>query len=52
VGDPDYYKRFGFRNLPELTLEGVPPENFLALAFGKNSARGTVSFHEAFLATG
>ena len=52
VGDPDYYKRFGFRNLPELTLEGVPPENFLALAFGKDSARDAVSFHEAFLATG
>ena len=22
VGDPGYYERFGFRNLPELTLEG------------------------------
>ncbi len=51
VGDPEYYKRFGFRNLPGLTLEGVPPENFLALTFGKDSARGAVSFHEAFLAT-
>lgn len=30
VGDPDYYKRFGFKNCPELTLEGVPQRNFLA----------------------
>ena len=52
VGDPEYYKRFGFRNLPGLTLEGVPKENFLALAFGNHSARGAVSFHEAFFATG
>jgi len=52
VGDPEYYKRFGFRNLLRLTLEGVPPENFLALAFRKDSANGAVSFHEAFLVTG
>jgi hypothetical protein len=26
VGDPGYYERFGFRNLPDLTLDGVPQE--------------------------
>ncbi len=50
VGDPGYYKRFGFRNLPDLILEGVPPENFLALLFGENKAHGVVVFHEGFSA--
>ncbi len=51
VGEPAYYKRFGFRNLPQLVLEGVPPENFLALPFAQNPARGVVVFHKAFAAT-
>lgn len=51
VGDPGYYVRFGFRNLPELMLEGVPQEYFLVLPFGENRAQGTVVFHEAFGAT-
>jgi putative acetyltransferase len=51
VGDPGYYERFGFRNIPELILEGVPPENFLALPFAENDARGAVVFDEAFAAT-
>ncbi|MBP8645373.1 MAG: N-acetyltransferase [Syntrophobacteraceae bacterium] len=52
VGNSDYYKRFGFRNLPELVLEGVPQENFLALPFREDTNRGTVVFHEGFSATG
>ncbi|UCE99469.1 MAG: N-acetyltransferase [Planctomycetota bacterium] len=48
VGEPEYYEKFGFRNLPELTLEGVPKENFLALPFGENRAQGPVVFHEGF----
>ncbi len=52
VGDPKYYQQFGFRNLPELILEGVPHENFMALPFGKNKPQGTVVFHEGFNATG
>ncbi len=51
VGDPDYYERFGFRSLPELTHEGVPQENVLTLLFGENKAHGVVSFHQAFTAT-
>jgi putative acetyltransferase len=50
VGDPHFYERFGFRNLPELVLEGVPQEYFLALPFGGNKASGVVVFHEAFSA--
>ena len=51
VGDPKYYEQFGFRNLPELILEGVPHENFLALPFGENKAQGVVVFHQGFSAT-
>jgi len=52
VGDPKYYGRFGFRNIPELTHDGVPQEVFLALPFDKKVAQGTVVFHEGFLANG
>jgi len=48
VGDPGYYERFGFRNLAELVLEGVPPENFLGLPFGEDRPQGMVVFHEGF----
>lgn len=51
VGDPNYYQRFGFRNIPELTFEGVPQEYFMALPLGKYSAHGAVEFHEGFNAT-
>jgi putative acetyltransferase len=50
VGDPKYYERFGFRNLPELILDGVPPEYFMALPFEEHPARGTVVFQEGFSA--
>ena len=52
VGDPNYYKRFGFRNHPKLVHEGVPQEAFLALPFTDTVPEGTVIFHEGFLATG
>jgi putative acetyltransferase len=52
VGHPEYYKKFGFDNIPELVHEGVPPEVFLALSFGGKIPRGTVTFHEGFKADG
>jgi putative acetyltransferase len=52
VGDPQYYERFGFRNLPDLVLEGVPQENFLALPSDKGKTQGVVVFHQGFSATG
>jgi len=52
VGDPNYYKRFGFRNYPELVHEGIPQEVFLALPFNEKVPKGTIEFHESFLATG
>jgi len=52
VGHPDYYRQFGFRSAPGLALEGVPPEFFFALPFDGPMPQGTVTFHEAFGATG
>jgi putative acetyltransferase len=52
VGDPNYYKRFGFRNYPELVHEGIPQEVFLALPFNEKVPKGTIEFHKSFLATG
>ena len=52
VGDPNYYKRFGFKNYPELVHDGVPHEIFLALSFNEKVPQGTVTFHEGFLASG
>ena len=51
AGDPGYYVRFGFKAVPELVLEGVPPEYFLALPFDGGAARGVVVFHAGFGAT-
>jgi putative acetyltransferase len=50
VGDPGYYERFGFKNIPELLIDGVPQQYFLALPFEENASRGTVVFHEGFAA--
>ena len=50
VGDPNYYKRFGFKNYPELIYDGVPQEVFLVLPFSEMVSQGTVVFHEGFLA--
>lgn len=48
----DRGQRFGFRNLPILTLEGVPPEVFLALPFEDQTPKSVVVFHSAFGAHG
>lgn len=52
VGHPDYYRQFGFKNMPGLVLEGVPQEVFFALSFDGRIPQGTVTFHEAFKANG
>lgn len=48
LGDPAYYRRFGFAPMPQLVLAGVPPEYFQALAFGDAAVSGEVRYHEAF----
>lgn len=52
VGHPDYYRKFGFENVPGLVLEGVPQEVFFALSFDGHIPQGTVTFHEGFKAEG
>jgi putative acetyltransferase len=48
AGDSAYYGRFGFRDLPLLVYDGVPPEYFLTLPFGAMVPKGKVAFHPAF----
>lgn len=52
VGHPDYYRKFGFMNVPGLVHEGVPQEVFFALPFDGHIPQGTVMFQEAFQADG
>jgi putative acetyltransferase len=50
VGEPSFYGRFGFRNCPELTMDGVPQMYIQSLNFGEYSATGKVKHHAAFSA--
>jgi putative acetyltransferase len=50
VGHPDYYRKFGFKNMPGLELVGVPQEVFFTLSFSVHTPQGTVTFHDAFKA--
>jgi putative acetyltransferase len=48
LGEPDYYRRFGFAPRAGLTLPKVPTEYFLALPFGEDVASGVVTYDPAF----
>jgi putative acetyltransferase len=52
VGHPEYYRRFGFRNIRGLVHEGVPEEVFFALSLDDHIPQGTVEFHAGFKADG
>jgi putative acetyltransferase len=52
VGHPDYYRKFGFKNMLRLVHEGVPQEVFFGLSFDEHFSQGTVCFHEGFKADG
>jgi putative acetyltransferase len=52
LGEPGYYERFGFKNNPGIILENVPQEYFMVLPFNTNSAKGSVTYHEAFSVQG
>ena len=52
VGHPDYYRRFGFRNIRGLVHEGVPEEVFFALSLDGHIPQGIVEFHVGFKADG
>lgn len=48
LGDPAYYRRFGFAADPDLRLAGVPPEYFQRLSFDDRHRSGNVTYHPAF----
>jgi len=51
LGDPNYYKRFGFSPMNGLELPDVPAEYFQALMFSGDLPQGNVTYHESFSAT-
>lgn len=48
VGDPGFYTRFGFANVPGLIYPGVPEQYVLAACFGGKAPQGEIVAHEAF----
>ena len=52
VGEPAFYARFGFRNYPNLTMDGVPQKYIQSLTFGKHPAKGKLTHHAAFSTEG
>lgn len=48
LGEPAYYGHFGLKAEPDLRLEAVPPQYFMAQAFGTALPRATVTYHPAF----
>ncbi|HEY0335180.1 MAG TPA: N-acetyltransferase [Stenotrophomonas sp.] len=49
LGDPAYYRRFGFDAVPSLRYEGAPAQYFLALAVGDADVpQANVTYHPAF----
>ncbi|HEX4052356.1 MAG TPA: N-acetyltransferase [Steroidobacteraceae bacterium] len=51
LGEPGYYRRFGFRVRDDLNFPSVPRENFQALAFRDTWPHGVVTYHRAFTAS-
>ena len=51
LGDPRFYRRFGFAPDPRLRYDGVPPEYFMAQAFEFPMPEGSVAYHRAFEAS-
>ncbi len=51
VGDPVFYRRFGFSHHPGLTCSGVPDENVLCLPLASDAPTGEVIHHPAFSIT-
>ena len=52
LGEPAYYRRFGFRADPGLRLPGLPPDYFMALCLAAPAPTGTVAYHPAFAVAG
>lgn len=50
VGDPAYYRRFGFEASTSLSCPGLPAEYFQVLVLASEMPSGAVAFHPAFAA--
>lgn len=48
LGEPGYYSRFGFAPLPDLKLEGVPEQYFMARPLIDTVPVGNVDYDPAF----
>lgn len=48
LGDPNYYRRFGFSPNERLILPDVPPEYFQVTSFSGHVPQGNVTYHYAF----
>lgn len=48
LGEPNFYRRFGFENDPGLIFPGPPAEYFTRKTFQGISPSGTVRYHPAF----
>ncbi len=48
LGDPGYYRRFGFENDSVLHYDGAPPEYFMRISFGASAPVGRVEYHSGF----
>jgi len=48
LGDPNYYRRFGFESDPAIRYQGVPPEYFMRISLDGSQPTGDVAFHPAF----
>jgi len=50
VGDPAYYRRFGFRASSSLSYPDLPADYFQVLALASQTPSGIAAFHPAFAA--
>jgi len=48
LGDPVFYRKFGFSHDPMATYAGAPPEYFQVLDFGNGRPSGSVEYHPSF----
>lgn len=48
MGDPAYYRRFGFRHDERLKAEGIDDEYFMILPLQGGTPSGIVRYHQAF----
>jgi putative acetyltransferase len=48
VGEPSFYRRFGFRQCATLTMPGIPAEVLQCLVFAESEPAGPVEHHPAF----